>query len=742
MHALPYLDSLVKEYLLFRGFTRSLQAFSADTASDQSCGFQADALASLVFKRMIPQHDGNALVELLAFLQARLFRHLDADLDPAIWKLQVSVLRCYLVHATQAGKPGVVRDFFAQHGDALLAGPSSDEWAPWFALPFLRSPATDPRFQAFFAAEWARRVEASFHNLVAEAVQGLPLPALLGFDANRAARLSLKERCAELEAQNARMAQALRQRLASGASAAAAGVAPGAAPGPADWGVVGQHLVDPNYLDTGAPARRTSDPSAEAQLPVASLRQSSQRESGQRPAAANGAASGVRRGTAGREWGAGGTASGSLSPEGRAVPEEAPRRATRAGSFAEWHELLPRQTENEGLGSKAEGASRDASVMPAPPLPPEQVESGGSGANDEGRTAGEPTRDGSGPLRGGAAAATGGEPSTCRDMAQQVEQLVGHEEAACCAVWSPSGRNAVTAAADGVVRIWAPESLPSDSARAAVLLCGATVTALAWDGRADKILLVGTRRRGVKCWHVDTKRMVEHVAADLASPDVLDLACSPTEPTFAAATAAQPGASDQAVGRLALWNLRAFKRVATFSLAGEPALRCLDWARDGRTLIAAGTDGTARLLDVASRAEVASWSVGGAGAAAWLCCGAAPNTAVSLSALGMLQWWDLAMLREPTEEVDANRYCRPGRCHCFALSPCGAALALTSDARSVPLLLRASTRGSGGWRWAAAGAHGGAVQAVDWHPTLPVVLSAAADRSVHVTHLPVASLDL
>ena len=36
--------------------------------------------------------------------------------------------------------------------------------------------------------------------------------------------------------------------------------------------------------------------------------------------------------------------------------------------------------------------------------------------------------------------------------------------------------------------------------------------------------------------------MVAHVAADPASPDVLDLACSPTEPTFAAATAAQPGA--------------------------------------------------------------------------------------------------------------------------------------------------------------------------------------------------------
>ena len=40
-------------------------------------------------------------------------------------------------------------------------------------------------------------------------------------------------------------------------------------------------------------------------------------------------------------------------------------------------------------------------------------------------------------------------PGACRDLAERVEQLVGHEEAACCAVWSPSGRNAVTAAADG-----------------------------------------------------------------------------------------------------------------------------------------------------------------------------------------------------------------------------------------------------------------------------------------------------
>ena len=93
MQALPYLDQLVQEYLLFRGFTHALQAFAADNAADCSCGFQADALASLVFRRLIPHHDGSALVELLEFLQARLFRHLDADLDPAVRKLQVCILQ-------------------------------------------------------------------------------------------------------------------------------------------------------------------------------------------------------------------------------------------------------------------------------------------------------------------------------------------------------------------------------------------------------------------------------------------------------------------------------------------------------------------------------------------------------------------------------------------------------------------------------------------------------------------------
>jgi hypothetical protein len=46
--ALPYVDSLVKEYLLFRGFTQTLQAFNAELAEDKGFGFQADQVCYFI----------------------------------------------------------------------------------------------------------------------------------------------------------------------------------------------------------------------------------------------------------------------------------------------------------------------------------------------------------------------------------------------------------------------------------------------------------------------------------------------------------------------------------------------------------------------------------------------------------------------------------------------------------------------------------------------------------------------
>jgi WD40 repeat protein len=55
-----------------------------------------------------------------------------------------------------------------------------------------------------------------------------------------------------------------------------------------------------------------------------------------------------------------------------------------------------------------------------------------------------------------------------------------------CACFSPSGRNVASASCDGTVRVWAPSSIDGDASRAAVLACKASVSALAWDPRAEK----------------------------------------------------------------------------------------------------------------------------------------------------------------------------------------------------------------------------------------------------------------
>lgn len=55
---------------------------------------------------------------------------------------------------------------------------------------------------------------------------------------------------------------------------------------------------------------------------------------------------------------------------------------------------------------------------------------------------------------------------------------------------------------------------------------------------ADKLVLIGLRSQGVKAWHLDTRRMVASVQLEPGPAAVTALASSPTDPTFAAATAA------------------------------------------------------------------------------------------------------------------------------------------------------------------------------------------------------------
>lgn len=62
-----------------------------------------------------------------------------------------------------------------------------------------------PGEQVYFTKEWAQLVETSFRNFLAEALQKMPLPAVLCFDTDRQLRLSLQRQCRQLQKEKAQL---------------------------------------------------------------------------------------------------------------------------------------------------------------------------------------------------------------------------------------------------------------------------------------------------------------------------------------------------------------------------------------------------------------------------------------------------------------------------------------------------------------------------------------------------------
>ena len=72
---MPYVDTLLREYLLFRGFTATLSTFNADKRNDRAD--RVDKVIDLIFRRHVPQLDVDGLMSTLALLRERFFSRLD-----------------------------------------------------------------------------------------------------------------------------------------------------------------------------------------------------------------------------------------------------------------------------------------------------------------------------------------------------------------------------------------------------------------------------------------------------------------------------------------------------------------------------------------------------------------------------------------------------------------------------------------------------------------------------------------
>lgn len=211
MENMQYAEELVREFLVFRGFTNALQAFEKELSTDIGKGFQVDKILELIFSVYIPNFQAEKLVGLLSF-----FKHcvssFETVLTATLGKLEISILRYYIVRALQSGRKDKVVEFFGTNGnDLLLRG---QDWTSWFAIPYLKNPSLDPQFRIYFTKEWCEALRLSVRNFFSEIFNGTRLPALLKVSSEKNTVNHLKKDIKQLDVKLSQLQALLEEKEA------------------------------------------------------------------------------------------------------------------------------------------------------------------------------------------------------------------------------------------------------------------------------------------------------------------------------------------------------------------------------------------------------------------------------------------------------------------------------------------------------------------------------------------------
>ena len=218
MDMLPYVDSLIKEYFLFRGFTASYHAFETDSASDKSKVFNAEDCASLLLDTFLPSYQSKRMVSLCQFLESNVFSKLEPELQRAFKDLTSSVYKKYVVNAIENDRTDKVTEFFDRVAGRLRH--QAAEWGPWFSIQYVKNAARHPDFALYFTKAWSESLRASLQNLLSRAFHKVPMPSILRFHLDRLYRRNLQLRVEALEVEKTRLETLL--AIQSGDEAAAA----------------------------------------------------------------------------------------------------------------------------------------------------------------------------------------------------------------------------------------------------------------------------------------------------------------------------------------------------------------------------------------------------------------------------------------------------------------------------------------------------------------------------------------
>ncbi|UPR02673.1 WD40 repeat domain-containing protein [Chloropicon primus] len=611
MDMLPYVDSLIKEYFLFRGFTSSYHAFELDSSSDKSKVFNVEECASLLLDTFLPNFQSKRMVSLCQFLESNIFSKLEPELQQAFKRLTASLYKKYLVNAITNKRVDKVTELFDHVAGRLRQQP--EEWSPWFSIQYVKNPEKHPDFELYFTADWASNLRVSLQNLLSRAFHKVPLPSILRFHLDRLYRRNLQLRIEALQVEKTRLETLLSIQNGDEGGVVArhqplqtkAPVANGSHKGGGEametQGLVGLNNGQVLHVD-----KKDGHDALEVQLENL-------------PTDLFDALS-----------------DGGRSEETADNKSPTARTPTTLASSPSPSTVKSAENEDENTFGGEELSKLEPARQPSPPL------------SEETATEVEAEAEGKGP-------------ETLEANALELElvsDFEGHEAPITCCRCSPDGENVASSSSNGTVRIWSADDAPST--RNVTIRCSCNVLCLEWEPRRKKLVLLGTSMGTVKGWNVDSKRFVFDVEIHKELTDVISVKCSPSDTVFAVIASTKERGEGRR-GSLSLWNSRSFSKIGNLTLGKEEDLdspvNCVAFSHTGRTVAAGSVDGMVSMYDCASRSAVAGFPVSGDASIADLKFGKNDESLWTLSTEGKVQEWKLST-SELLREVDLLKYQR------------------------------------------------------------------------------------
>ncbi|KAM6292138.1 WD repeat-containing protein 91 isoform 6-T6 [Porphyrio hochstetteri] len=583
-------DELVREYLLFRGFTAALKQLDAEIKADREKGFRVDKIVDQL-QQFVQSYDLAALRDYWSYLDRRLFSRLEDVYRPTVNKLRTSLFRYYLVHTVQTGRNDKAQEFFLKQASELQ---NQAEWKDWFVLPFLPAPDFNPTFATYFSRQWADTFIVSLHNFLSVLFQCMHIlffPVILNFEAEclRSSLIqeeneSLRHKLFALQAESSRMKK---EELE---------VEQGVVHHKLPAYVANMDRLGDSELDMTCSQRSTAH-SLQSRGGFLSSFLSQTKKGPSRPAHPSGASPTQtggpllakkeptnHQGTKGKE----GTASckdgkshfTGLTAGESASLQQRQKRLQEHGK--ERKELLSKGT-SQGQSAEKKTDTSTAETEPFSELHAEQAEP-------------------STKTSAGSAEAVGVRQEQPFIVLSQEEYGEHHSSIMYCRV-DCSGRRVASLDVDGVIKVWSFNPIMQTKASS---ISKSPLLSLEWATKRDRLLLLGSGVGTVRLYDTEAKKNLCEICIDEDMPRILSLACSPSGASFVCSAAAQSPISHMDFSAVSSGG-KSMNQLQ-FSLEPEPiAINCTAFNHNGNLLVTGAADGIVRLFDMQQHECAMSW---------------------------------------------------------------------------------------------------------------------------------------